>query len=136
MFQVAAAFYFVFVGWQLTTKAIKLQKMAFDAVFEKTKQILAVLFFLLAVRLLLRIFRLETESILLRFIFTCIYAFYFLCAVMMVLRSKAYINKVKKIDNVLLLVQNFNNMVLVVFSLFFLWAVAYIVRQVLRFLRR
>ena len=45
MFQVAAAFYFVFVGWQLTTKAIKLQKMAFNAVFEKTKQILAVLFF-------------------------------------------------------------------------------------------
>ena len=77
MFQVSAAFYFPFIGWQLSTKATKLQKTVFTAVIEKTKQIVAVTIFLLAARLLFRIIRLNLVQTLLRVIFSILYGFFF-----------------------------------------------------------
>eukprot|EP00944_MAST-04C_sp_MAST-4C-sp1_P009800 g9800.t1 len=128
VFQVSSAFYFVYFGRQLTTKVIR-EKTMVIRILGRIKRIIVVIIVLLFVRMAFRILRLEAASTVIRVIFTGIYAFIFACAVKMILHSQSVMSKVKQEDEVIALIRFVNRIIIGVFVVFFLWAMAYMIRN-------
>jgi hypothetical protein len=131
IFQVSSAFYFVLLGQQLTTKAIIREKTCVITFLGKMKQVVGIVVVLLFVRLFFRLLPgpvTDAGSTGIRMIFLFTYFIVFACSSKMILQSQLYINKVKKPDHLLLIIQVFNKIAIGVFITFALWGLAFGIR--------